>query len=164
MDSYKIGILVKVTNSASSVLGVLERDFLRTEKAAARLQAAMKDLKLAAGFGLAAGTMAYGLEKALKPAMEYQHQLTLMKNNLNDQKELAKAVGAAWKTSKDVLTSTPTENLKVLGETKFAFGNLDAAIQNLPKFMQMNAILASVMGKGRRGSGVLRLSPSRAAR
>ena len=147
MDAYKIGIVLSLTNNASGVLGLFQKDLAKSEKAAASLEKAMKRIHAATIMAGAAGALGFGLEKALKPAMEYQHQLVLMRDSLNDQVKTGQAVAAAWKTAKDVLTSTPTENLKVLGETKFAFGSLDEAIKNLPQFMKMNAVLASVMGK-----------------
>jgi hypothetical protein len=147
LDAFKVSILVKVPSEASAVLGILNRDFAKSEAAAKRLHGVMSSLKTAGALGLAAGSLAYGLDKALKPAMEYQNQVSTVSVQLNNQLDTTKAIAAAWQTSKDVLTSMPAENLKVFGETAFAFGNVDSAVKALPQFMKMSAILEAFTGK-----------------
>ena len=147
MDAYRIGIVLSLTNNASGVLRLFQKDLAGSEKAAASLEKAMKRIHAATVMAGAAAGIAFGLDKALKPAMEYQNQLSKVTVQLNNQKDTALMVASAWKTAEDVLTSTPTENLKVGGETAFAFGDPAKAAAANAQFMKMAAIVSVFSGK-----------------
>jgi hypothetical protein len=88
------------------------------------------------------------IAKAIKPAMEYAHQLNIMNMAGMKQKEIANAVGAAWKNTSTVLTTTATGNLRTILDLKNILGNISEATMVMPFVTKAQAVLsASKEGK-----------------
>jgi hypothetical protein len=122
MENYKIAIGISLTNGVSGVLGLIARDFIKADAEAVKFRRTLNDIKLlAAGGAVMAGVGFMGL-KALKdtlePAREYAHQLSVMNNMGFHQVEIAQAIGDAWKTTGEVMTTTATENLRSLTDLR----------------------------------------------
>jgi hypothetical protein len=152
-SAYKIGVTVALTNQVSSILGMIGRDFAKTDVEAKRLQATLKEIKLLGASGLLLGGFGFaGLDlvsKLVKPANEYQHQLALMNAAGMTQVEIAKSIGAAWQTTSTVMTSTATQNLAAVRELRMVFrGDTGEAIANMPTVQKLQAVLQSVKGEG----------------
>jgi hypothetical protein len=67
------------------------------------------------------------------------------------QKEIADATAAAWKTARDVLTTTPAENLRAIGELRTVFGDTGEAIAVLPQIQKLQSVLTSLTGTAQEG-------------
>src|ERR1700733_3480817 len=117
-EAFKIGITIALTNTVSSALGMMAKDFAKTDAEALKLKATLKEIKTLGMAGALFGGIGYAgfklIEATVKPAAEYAHQLNIMNMAGMKQVEIADAVGAAWKNSRDVLTTTATQNLKSL--------------------------------------------------
>jgi hypothetical protein len=46
MEAYKIGVVIALQNQVSNVLGLIARDFIKTDKEAKKLQGTLKEIKL----------------------------------------------------------------------------------------------------------------------
>lgn len=122
----------------------LHRQITAANSAAASLQARIAATRALAGTGILLGGAAFlgfeAIKHAVKPAMEYAHQLNIMNNLGMTQKEIAEAVGAAWKNTNTVITTTATENLRTLVDLRNILGDkgqMTAAGRLTPISMEM---------------------------
>lgn len=148
-EAYKVGVTLALNNHVSGALGLLAREFVKTDLEAKKLQATLKQIKLlGVGGAVAAGTGFMGLGligKAVKPAKEYVHQLEMAKAAGMSHLEIAQATSAAWKTAGEVMTSNPTQNLQAIRELRSVFGGTQDAIRFLPQMMRIQAVLDSTL-------------------
>ncbi len=146
-EAYRVGITVAVVNQGSSVLRMLARDFAQTQVAADALKGTIKDIGLLAASGALLGGLGYAgfraLSSLVKPATEYAHQLNIMNMAGLSQVEIAQAVGDAWKNTGTVMTTTATQNLRMLLDLKNVLGDMQEARAALPVVSQIQAVLAS---------------------
>lgn len=100
------------------------------------------------GFGKTIGT---ALLSTTADASEYRHQLELMKVAGMSAKDVAEATTAAWKTSKQVTTSTASENLKMIGELRSILPDVNLgiseAVEFLPQVARLSATMSSLNGQ-----------------
>lgn len=94
------------------------------------------------------GFMAYGLEKMIKPAAEYQHQLAQMNVMGMKHLEIVQATKAAWDATKTVPTASVMENMAAVRELRMVFGNTSHAIENMPQVQRMQGVLEALLGTG----------------
>lgn len=147
MGNYEVFIKLSLVNQVSAGLAAMSGQFSKLNAQAAAVEAKLNSIKKMAfvGAGLA-GAGFFGLhlfEKALKPAEEYAHQLNIMNMAGLSQKEIAEAVGSAWENTHKVITSSATENLRMLNDMRIVFGKMDEAQRALPLVSQMQAVLMS---------------------
>ncbi len=155
-EAYSVGVRIALINQASSGVLLLSNQFQSAGRHAAALQNQLNGIRRMAGLAMAgAGVAGLGfaglgiIEKMVKPAMEYQHQLALMNAAGMQQKEIAESIGQAWETSRDVITSTVTDNLKSIRELRTVFGDTKDAIRYLPQMQRLAATLeATLHGQG----------------
>ena len=133
----------------SAGLGQIARSFATTQAAATALQSRLGLIHstfnrgiIMAGSGAA---LALPLIAATHAAEKYQHQLNQMHSAGLSNKELAESVAAAWKTTGNVITSTATENLKVIMDLRSVFGHTAEGIDYMPKFAKIQGAYASVL-------------------
>ncbi len=151
MEAFRIGITVALTNHVSSILGMIARDFAKTDAQADKLNKTMKTMSLLGASGaLLGGAGILGLKAigaTVEPAKELVHQLELMKIAGMSQADIAKSTAAAWKTTGTLMTTTAAENVKAIGELRSVLGNTDEAINFLPKMQQLGAVMESLKGE-----------------
>lgn len=152
-EAYKVGVTLALHSNVGAALGLIARDFVKTDLEAKKLQKTLKEIKLLGLTGAivgGAGFLGLGMIKAaVKPANEYVHQLELAKAAGMSQLEIAKATAAAWQTAGEVMTSNPTENLKAIRELRMVFGDTMEAIHFLPQMQRIQAVLdATLHGTG----------------
>lgn len=157
MDAYKIGITIALSGNTSSFLGMFVRDLNRADVRVKEFERSVKRLKLTMAAGASVGALGVlglgALKDVLKPAREYAHQLNILNMAGLKQAEIAQAVGAAWKNTGTVITSTATENLKsILDMRNVLSGGLPEAIQMLPIVSKIAAVMASSSEKAISGS------------
>jgi hypothetical protein len=150
MDAYKIGVVVALQNQVSSVLGLISREFIKTDKEAKQLQATLKEIKLLGMSGAILGGAGFmglmAIKGAVKPATEYVHQLELAKAAGMQQLEIAQATKAAWEATGSVMTTTATGNLAAIRELRMVFGDTQDAIRNMATVQRLQAVLQNVRG------------------
>src|ERR1700733_8656574 len=137
-DVYKIGVSVVLGNLVSAELLKIGSQFGLVNKEARALNATMLGL---AATGIA--VLGVAIAGSLKSSMEYAHQLNIMNMAGLSQVEVANAVGAAWKNTSDVLTTTATGNLKALLDLRNVLGSMPEAIAMLPTVTKIQAGMAS---------------------
>jgi hypothetical protein len=146
-EAFKVGITIALTNTVSSALAAMQRDFAKTDASALRLKSTLNEIKVLGASGILFGAVGYAglklLEGAVKPAAEYAHQLNIMNMAGMKQAEIADAVGAAWKNTRTVMTTTATENLKSLLDLKNVLGNMDEAKALLPIVTKIQTVLGA---------------------
>jgi hypothetical protein len=152
-EAYKIGVNLTLHSNVIAALGLFAREFVKTDMEAKKLQKTLKEIKLLGLTGAAlggAGFLGLGMIKAaVRPANEYVHQLELARAAGMSQLEIAKATAAAWQTAGEVMTSTPTENIKAIRELRMVFGDTMEAIHFLPQMQKIQAVLdATLHGTG----------------
>lgn len=146
-EAYRIGVKVSLINNVSAGLLLIAKQFGVAHKSNVMLN---KELERTGNLlkmgGALAGIGGLGLgiiAKMVKPATEYAHQLNIMNMAGLKQKELANAIGDAWKNTGTVITSTATENLRSLLDLRNVLGNMDEARMALPVVSRIQAVLAA---------------------
>lgn len=154
--AYSVAIKLSVANLASQGVKLLATDLLTAHGAATKLEDKLKALKMmAVGYGMSkvgSGILGF-LEKSVDASKEYTRQLSLMNAAGMTQKDIAEATAAAWKTSKEVITSSAADNLTSLRELRTVFGkdHMHEAYSILPTVMRTKAILEALTGKEQHG-------------
>lgn len=146
-EAYKVAVRVTLINNVSGGLLAMSRHFQKVGQDAHALEGSLKRLKMLGmvGAGISgAGFMGLGmLSKIMKPAEEYAHQLNIMNMAGLTHKEIAEAVGDAWKNTGTIITSTATENLRALLDLRNVLGNMHEAHAALPIVTRIQAVLAA---------------------
>lgn len=146
-DGYSVLIRLTLQNQVSAGLIGMSAQFTRLQAQATALQARLAGIRTMAltGLGMAAVgfTGLYLIDKALKPAEEYAHQLNIMNMAGVKQADIASSIGLAWKTTSQVITTTATDNLRMLNDMRIVFGEMGQAQMALPLVAQMQAVLMS---------------------
>ena len=137
-DVYKIGVSVVLGNLVSAELLKIGEQFGLVNKKVLGLNASMALLAIG---GIAA--IGFALKGAIKSSSEYAHQLNIMNMAGLSQVEIANAVGAAWKNSSTVMTTTATDNLKVLLDLRNVLGSMPEAMAMLPTVTKIQAVMSS---------------------
>lgn len=150
--AYSVAIKLSVANLASQGLRLIAKDMLAAHGIASNLQTKLSALKLAAvGYGLtrAGEGIFHGLEKTVSAAHEYTSQLSLMNAAGMSHAEVINSIGSAWATSRSVLTSTATDNLRTLREMRSLFGDLhmNEAYAVLPTVARTQAMMQALTGR-----------------
>lgn len=147
LEAFRIGVTIALVNKASSALGLIARDFNRTDVEAKKLQRTMKEISLLTiGGSVLAGAGLAGLgaiARAVKPAEQYAHQLNIINMAGWTQRDIAVAVGDAWKNTGNVITTTATGNLHTLLDLKNVLGTMGEARMALPIVSRIQAVLAA---------------------
>ncbi len=154
--AYSVAIRLSVANLASQGIRLIAKDLLSAHGRAVALGDKLKALKMmAVGYGMSrAGEGIFGfLEKAVDSSKEYTRQISLMNAAGMTHLEVAKAVGAAWATSRDVITSSAADNLKSIRELRTVFGQqrMGEAYSILPTVQRTKAILEALSGREQEG-------------
>jgi hypothetical protein len=148
MDVFSVGVTITLVDRVSTALGAMSLGFARSEAAATALQARMLAIRntFTAGLLLVGGGMALAapLVAATHAAVDYEHQLNRMTSAGLSHKEMTDSIAAAWQTTGKIITSTATENLKVIMDLRSVFGKTDEGIQYMPKFAQIQGAIAGV--------------------
>jgi hypothetical protein len=154
LDAYSVAIRISLTNMVSQGLLAMSKDLLGVERQVVNLQDKFSALKtIAAGWGVShiGNGMLSAMEKSVDASKEYTRQLSLMRAAGMSNLEVANATGSAWKTSRDVITSTAAQNLESIRELRSAFGpdaeHMKEVYAVLPIAMRTRAILESLTGK-----------------
>ena len=146
-DSYSVLIRLSLQNQVSAGLMAMSGQFTALQAKATALQARLAGIRMTAltGLGMAAAGFGglYLLDKAIKPAEEYAHQLNIMNMAGVKQADIASSIGLAWKTTSSVITTTATDNLRMLNDMRIVFGDMQQAQMALPLVAQMQAVLMS---------------------
>lgn len=146
-DAYKVAVKLSLVNGVSAGLLLISKQLAGSDIEAKKLQKTLHGIKLIGMVGAgasAAGFMGLGIiAKMVKPATEYAHQLNIMNMAGLKHKELADAIGDAWKNTGTIITTTATENLRSLLDLRNVLGNMDEARMALPVVSRIQAVLAS---------------------
>lgn len=149
-EAYKVGVTLALQNQVSAALGLIAREFIKTDAEAKKLQGTLKEIKLLGMTGMilgGAGFLGLGaIKAAVKPASEYVHQLELAKVAGMSQLEIAKATGSAWQATGKVMTTTASENLAAIRELRMVFGDTEHAIEHMATVQRLQAVLQTVRG------------------
>jgi hypothetical protein len=144
-DAYNIAIKLSLINGVSPTLNLLSGQFAALDARAELFQNRLKQIKSLAVVGgtlFGAGILgAFAINKLMQPAFDYSHQLNILKMAGLNSQEIAKATAAAWQTAHDVITSTPTQNLKSFIDIRNVLGNVDEAVYLMPMVAKMQAVL-----------------------
>lgn len=149
LSLFSVGVQISLVDKVSSALGVISRHLMSTQVAANVLNARLNSIgKLwAGGLMVTAGGLALSapVVAAIKTSETYISQLNRMKMAGMSQAEVADAVAQAWATSGKVITSTATENLKIVSDLRSVFGDVNEAISYAPTFAKMQGAYAGIL-------------------
>lgn len=146
-NAYSVAVKVKLVDQVTAGLLAMSRQFNMVNGNALVLQERLNKIKILgmAGAGISAvGFMGLGIiGKMIKPATEYAHQLNIINMAGWTQRDIANAVGDAWKNTGTVITTTATENLRTLLDLKNVLGDLGEARMALPVVSRIQGVLAA---------------------
>lgn len=146
-EAYKISVKIGLVNQVSAGLLAMSSQFNRVGLEATALQTKLNKIKMlgmAGGAIAGAGFMGLGMiGKMIKPATEYAHQLNIINMAGWTQRDIANAVGDAWKNTGNVITTTATENLRTLLDLKNVLGDFGEARMALPIVSRIQSVLAA---------------------
>lgn len=147
IEAYAVAVRVRLINGVTAGLMSMSSAFARVHGDATKLQRQLDSIKfkLAAGGALvAAGAFGfYLLDKAVKPAEEYAHQLNIMHMAGMSNLDIARATGDAWRNTGTVITTTATQNLRAILDLKNILGTMKDAEWALPIVTKVGAVMAS---------------------
>lgn len=151
-EAYSVAVKLSLTNMVSSGLGIIAKDLLGLEKNVGRVEEKLKALKMiGVGWGLshAGSGMISFLGKTVEASKEYTHQVAQMNILGMKQTEIADVISTAWKTSRDVITSSAADNIEAYRELRAVFGagHEHEALMVLPIAQRASAIISSLTGK-----------------
>ena len=151
--AFSVAIRLRLVDGVSAGIIGLSRHFAKGNLEAKALQSRLDGIKrtmvIGAGLTIAGGGMLKLVESTLPAAKEYANQLSLMNTLGMRQADVARVVGAAWKTTFDVPTTSITENLKSFRELRsvFGVGHEAEAAATLPLVGKIQGILTALTGK-----------------
>lgn len=151
-DAYSVGIKLSLNNMVSSGLHLLAKDLTGLEKNVANLQDKFSALKtIAVGWGIqhiGSGMLGF-IGKSVEVSKEYTHQVAQLGVMGMQQKEIAEVIATSWKTTRDVITSSASDNIEAFRELRGAFGagHEHEALAILPVAQRASAIVSSLTGK-----------------
>ena len=155
-EAYSVAVKLTLINQVSAGLGMISKQFGVTSAEATVLQSKLNSIKLMGLTGAAmagAGFMGLGLiSKVIKPASEYVHQLNIMNMQGLKQKEIAEAIGDAWKNTSTVITTNATGNLRTMLDLRNLLGTMEHAQMALPIVTKMQAVFESSTSKSIAGN------------
>lgn len=147
LELYAIAVRVRLIDGVTRGLSAMALAFAKTHGNAKALQKELDSInfRLKAGAALiGAGALGfYILDKAVKPATEYAHQLNIMRMAGMSNLDIARATGDAWKNTGTVITTTATENLRAILDLKNVLGSLKDAEFALPIVTKIGAVMTS---------------------
>ncbi len=155
-DVYAIGVRIALSSNASQVLGVLGKDLLGIDVRAKGAEASLGRVKAAAiGLGSVLGGSAIvgGLAKLVEHAKEFVHQQSVMAQAGVSQADIANAAAAAWKTAGDVIGSSATKNLALIGDLRDSLGSMPEAIAAAPSMARLGVVLQNLTGQDQEAAG-----------
>lgn len=146
-EAYKVAVRINLLTNAAEMLGMM----------ASRLKSVGNDADhTARKLGLiGAGMTVTGiaglsiLGKTVDAAKDYAHQLSLVNTLGLKHAEVTSIINKSWETSRQVVTTTATENLEAIRELRSAFGagQEEHALGILDTVQRAKAILTSLTGK-----------------
>lgn len=147
-DAYTVAVKVALHDKVTSGLMGMSATFKRLGADAEAFQKKLAGIKKMAFIGAGIGGAGLlGLDvfsKMAKPAEEYAHLLNVLNIQGNTHLQIAQAIGAAWKTTGSVITSSIGGNLKTFIDLKNIFrGNIQEAISFMPEFAKFAAVLGA---------------------
>lgn len=103
----------------------------------------------AAGFGMvfAGGAMLAGVVKLVESSKELVRQQELLRVAGLSNKDVALATSRAFEVSHQVMTTTPSQNLRMFGELRSQLGSVSEASEFLPDFARIVSVLKAVGAK-----------------
>lgn len=153
IEAYRIGISLALTNQVSSILGLIARDFAKTDAGAVRLKKTLSEIKLLGLTGAALGgagfIMLSALRAPLKAASEYENALTRFKSlNLGDA---ANKDADQFARAAKLYGVSATDLISTVRDLHTVFGDYDKAKALAPMIAQMEFANQAVFGeKGNR--------------
>jgi hypothetical protein len=90
----------------------------------------------------------FGIAHAVKPAEEYQHQLAQMNVAGMTHLEIVRATAAAWQATRNVPTTSISENLAAIRDLRMVFGDTQHAIEHMATVQKMQSVLGGLVGQG----------------
>lgn len=155
IEAYAVSVRIGLKNAWSAGLFALNRGLIGAGRNAEELQLRLNRIKLtmmAGGLMVGAGALGlYAVEKTLKPAEEYAAAINRMRLAGMSNVEVAQSIGAAWKNTGTVITTTATENISALLDLRSVLGTTSYAIKELPFITKVGTVLASAT-EGRAGT------------
>jgi hypothetical protein len=149
-EAFKVGITIALTNTVSSALATMGRDFDKTDEKAVRLRTTLDKIKVLGTLGIVSGALGYAgfkiLDKTYEVAKEYENTFARFKAlNLGDvmnrnADNFARATNAIGVSS--------TEMMATLRDLTAVTGDPKLAMQLAPKFAQMSFANQAVFGEG----------------
>lgn len=154
-EAYKIGIRLSLAENVSAGIVGLTRHFRNGDIAVTQFNNRLLQVQktLAAGAAMT-GVGLFGLKMwdgPISQAKAYANQLSNINLLGMKQAEVAEVVNKAWATSREVVTTTATENLAAFRELRTAFGgegeHTREALAMLPLVQRAKAVMEAVSGK-----------------
>nr|WP_199065123.1 hypothetical protein [Chromobacterium sp. ASV5] len=152
LEAYAVAVRLSLTNQLSHGLAIVARELGQLENKTLSLQDKFNALKLVgAGWALkhAGDGMMGFLSKSMHVSKEYTHQVAQLGIMGMKQAEVAEVISTAWKTSRDVITTSAADNIEAFRELRGAFGagHEHEALMMLPIAQRASAIISSLTGK-----------------
>lgn len=149
-EAFSVAVKVSLINGVAGGLMAMSRQFAKVHGDVDGLQRKLDRIKatMLVGGGLtAAGLGIFGLlGKTLPATMEYSRQLNIMNRAGLSQVEIAQAIGAAWRNTGTVMTTTATENLRALLDLRNVLGNMREAQFALPIVSKIGTVMSLSSG------------------
>lgn len=139
-----------MASNAAAVLGVIQRDLFGLQKAVGLTTGGLNAMKVAAVGAMSAigGIVALrGMWGLVEAGNKLVHQQALLRIAGAQNAEIAQATARAWETVRMVPGTNVAETLKVYGELRSQFTNLQDPLKFLPNFQELGVVMETVTRK-----------------
>jgi len=146
--AYSVSAKIALENGAAMTgLGAFIGKLLGAHAAVNKLNSSLKTLAMGYGFDKIGGGILGFMKTSLDHSKEYQHELSLINVKLHDHAEAVRAISQAWKTARDVPTSSVADNLRIEQELAGVLPNMKSVYSVLSDLQRTSAIVSSQSGR-----------------
>ncbi|MCE9565850.1 MAG: hypothetical protein K8U57_27815 [Planctomycetes bacterium] len=147
-EAYKVGVTLALQNQVSGILGLIARDFIKTDKEAQKLHTTLKEIKLLGMTGALLGGAGFAglhaLGKTLAAAKEYQQAFAAFKAiNLGDA---INSQADKFARGSSVIGASATDLIRTTRDLHTVLNDFGLAKQLTPGFAQLKFANQAVFG------------------
>jgi hypothetical protein len=149
-EAFKVGITIALTNTVSTALAAMSKDFAKTDAEATKLKNTLHSIKVLGTLGAVSGAVGYAGFEILKKTYEVakQYENTFARFQALNLGEVMNRNADNFARATNVIGVSSTEMMATLRDLTAVTGDPKLAMQLAPKFAQMSFANRAVFGEG----------------
>jgi hypothetical protein len=149
-EAFKVGITIALTNTVSTALAAMSKDFAKTDAQAAKLKSTLHSIKVLGTLGVVSGAIGYAGFEVLKKTYEVakQYENTFARFQALNLGDVMNRNADNFARATNTIGVSSTEMMATLRDLTAVTGDPKLAMQLAPKFAQMSFANQAVFGEG----------------